>query len=96
MFPESKVIFVISFGLIWFQLGGWLAIAPYVTSYLFGKEDYSRNYGIMFSAYGFSALTGVYVAGVVSSYTVLFIIFVCLSIFGFVLINLFPKETKSY
>jgi OFA family oxalate/formate antiporter-like MFS transporter len=50
--------FFIGFGLFWLMLGGWLAIAPAATTRLFGPQNYARNYGIMYTAYGVGALVG--------------------------------------
>jgi MFS family permease len=92
---HSPVIFVLSFSIIWMNLGGWLAIAPSATAQLFGKETYTRNYGILFSAYGFSAILGVYIAGVLSDllggYQVTFILFAILALIGIGMSRLFRK-----
>jgi MFS family permease len=91
----SPVIFVLSFSIIWMNLGGWLAIAPSATAQLFGKETYTRNYGILFSAYGFSAILGVYIAGVLSDllggYQVTFMLFAILALIGIGLSRIFRK-----
>lgn len=56
--PGTRLPFFVGFGLFWFMLGAWLSIAPAATSRLFGAENYARNYGIMYTAYGVGALTG--------------------------------------
>lgn len=62
--PEkSSVLFFICFATLWLNLGGWMAIAPTTTLKLFGRADYSRNYGFVFLAYGLGALLGVSVTG---------------------------------
>ncbi|MGA9380544.1 MAG: MFS transporter, partial [Phormidium sp.] len=55
--------YLIAFCLFWFCLGGWLAIAPTATLTLFKPENYAKNYGIVFTAYGVGALLGTVVAG---------------------------------
>ncbi|MFB2938221.1 OFA family MFS transporter [Aerosakkonemataceae cyanobacterium BLCC-F154] len=55
--------YIIAFCLFWFCLGGWLAIAPTATLNLFKPENYAKNYGIVFTAYGVGALLGTLVAG---------------------------------
>lgn len=55
--------YLIAFCLFWFCLGGWLAIAPTATLTLFKPENYAKNYGIVFTAYGVGALLGTLVAG---------------------------------
>ncbi len=83
---DSPLVFAIAFSIIWLNLGGWLAIAPLATSQLFGAEGYARNYGFLFSAYGFSAIIGVLISGVLvdssGSYQSSFLLFLCLSIIG--------------
>jgi len=54
----NQILYFISFSIFWLNLGGWLAIAPAATSYFFGKENYSRNYGYLFTAYGVGAVIG--------------------------------------
>jgi len=51
-------LFLISFALLWFTFGGWLAIAPAVTSTFFGLRNLGANYGIVFTAYGIGAIVG--------------------------------------
>lgn len=75
-----------SFGLLWLSLGGWLAIAPVATLSLFNPDNYTRNYGIVFTAYGAGALAGTLIAGsakdIFGSYTNAFIPTAVLSILG--------------
>ncbi len=98
-FPESVFVFIISFSILWLNLGGWLAIAPVATSNLFGKEAYSRNYGVLFSAYGISALLGVFISGVLvdafDSYQAVFWMFFALSVSGLILTGLFRRHITS-
>jgi len=57
------LIYAISFSIFWFNLGGWLAIAPTSTLALYGTKHYSQNYGVVFTAYGIGAVTGVVTSG---------------------------------
>jgi predicted MFS family arabinose efflux permease len=59
----NEVIFVVAFSMFWFNLGGWLASAPASTLKLFGMKYYTQNYGLVFTAYGFVAITGVSTTG---------------------------------
>lgn len=61
--PGQVATYLIAFSLFWFCLGGWLAIAPTATLTLFKPENYAKNYGIVFTAYGVGALLGTVVAG---------------------------------
>ena len=59
----SIILYSISFSIFWFNLGGWLAIAPTSTLALFGIKHYSQNYGVVFTAYGIGAVFGVLSSG---------------------------------
>ncbi len=59
--------YLISFCIFWFCLGGWLAIAPTATLVLFPPENYARNYGIIFTAYGVGGVLGTLIAGRIRS-----------------------------
>ncbi len=60
----SVVLFSISFSIFWFNLGGWLSIAPASTLSMYGTKHYSQNYGVVFTAYGIGAIIGVVTSGV--------------------------------
>lgn len=59
----SWLLYMISFSLFWFNLGGWLAIAPAATLEYYGSVNYSQNYGVVFTAYGIGAIAGVTLSG---------------------------------
>lgn len=73
---EQTATYLIAFCLFTFSLGGWLAIAPTSTLTLFPAEDYAKNYGIVFTAFGVGALLGTLLAGrlrdLMGSYTAFF------------------------
>ena len=46
-----------------FNLGGWLAIAPTSTLAMYGTNNYSQNFGVIFTAYGIGAIIGVLASG---------------------------------
>ncbi|MDB9312911.1 OFA family MFS transporter [Spirulina sp. CS-785/01] len=91
--------YLIAFGLFWFCLGGWLAIAPTLTLQLFNPEDYAQNYGIVFTAYGVGALLGTLVAGQMrdwfGSYTYAFYPMAGLAIIGIVVASLMLKRDRA-
>ena len=60
---DNKPVYIISFSILWFNLGGWLAIAPASTMKLYGAKNYARNYGLVFTAYGIGAIAGVSTSG---------------------------------
>ncbi len=78
-----------AFGLLWLSLGGWLAIAPTATLSLFSPANYTKNYGVVFTAYGAGALAGTLIAGsakdIFGSYTNAFIPTAILSVLGIII-----------
>ncbi|MCU0538173.1 MAG: MFS transporter, partial [Hydrococcus sp. Prado102] len=61
---EGQIVtYLVAFSLFTFSLGGWLAIAPTATLTFFRSEDYAKNYGIVYTAYGIGALGGTLLAG---------------------------------
>lgn len=56
--PGAIVIYTVTFALLWLTLGGWMAVAPAATAAYFGRRNHSRNYGLVFTAYGFGAILG--------------------------------------
>ncbi len=79
----SVVLYTIAFCIFWFNLGGWLAIAPASTLSTYGTKYYSQNYGVVFTAYGLGAIIGVLVSGVLKDIAdgyhpiFIFILFLC-------------------
>ncbi len=61
----SVGLYSIAFSIFWFNLGGWLAIAPTSTLALYGTKHYSQNYGVVFTAYGIGAIIGVVASGLI-------------------------------
>ncbi|MFW5894362.1 MAG: MFS transporter [Bacillota bacterium] len=61
---ESVLLYGLSFGLFWFNLGAWLAIVPAAIKEYFGKAGYARRYGTAFTAYGLGAIVGTLLSGV--------------------------------
>ncbi len=58
-------LFAISMGLFWFNLGAWLAMLPASIKLYFGTHLYAKRYGLMFTAYGFGAIIGTVLSGLV-------------------------------
>lgn len=59
----NVVLFFIAYSIFWFNLGGWLSIAPTSTLNMYGIKHYSQNYGVVFTAYGLGAVIGVVTSG---------------------------------
>jgi MFS family permease len=93
---ESLTLYVISFSLLWLILGAWLAISPTSTIILFGERYYSKNYGIVFTAYGFGAIIGVTISGmlrdILGSYLYVFYLLSVIGISGIIIALLFLKN----
>lgn len=85
----SIVLFTIAFSIFWFNLGGWLAIAPTSTISMYGTKHYSQNYGVVFTAYGIGAITGVLASGLLmdklQNYNAIFYFVIGLCIMGMLL-----------
>jgi MFS transporter, OFA family, oxalate/formate antiporter len=62
---QHLILYVISFGLFWFNLGAWLAIVPATIKEFYGIKQYSRKYGVMFTAYGVGSILGTSISGTI-------------------------------
>ena len=62
------IVYIITISIFWFNLGGWLAIAPTSTLKLYGIKSYSQNYGLVFTAYGIGAIAGSSTSGMLLDY----------------------------
>lgn len=84
LLDKNIYIFIITFAIFWFNLGGWLAIAPASTNKLFGAKNYAVNFGILFTAYGIGAIMQGLISGFIKeqygTYEYVFypVIFLCL------------------
>lgn len=92
------VIYIIVLSIFWMNLGAWLSIAPTTIAMYFGEANYSRNYGVLFTAYGIGAVIGTPLAGFVrtefGSYQYIFLPIMILSVIGIVVaqITIKPKN----
>jgi len=97
---ESKtVLYLVSFSGFWLCLGGWLAIAPTATSIFFGTKHYSKNYGIVYTAYGIGAIFGCLISGkirdIFGSYIYTFYPTAILAILGIILAIFLIKPVRQ-
>jgi MFS family permease len=90
--------YIIAFSLLWFCLGGWLAMAPTLTLRFFDPDQYLQNYGIVFTAYGVGALVGTLITGQTrdwfGNYLTSFYLMAVLSILGIIIAN-FTLNSQS-
>ncbi len=95
----DTITYLVAFSLFWLSLGGWLAIAPTATLTLFNPENYAKNYGIVFTAYGVGALLGTLVAGrirdIFGSYTYAFYPTAGLAIVGIIIAVFMLKRNPT-
>ncbi|GBC72008.1 Oxalate:formate antiporter [Candidatus Calditenuaceae archaeon HR02] len=92
---SSLTIYIISYSILWLVFGGWLALAPKATSLFFGAQNLSVNYGIVFTAYGASALAGPTLSAslweLLGHYSPVFMTVAALSALGLAVSNLMLK-----
>lgn len=99
-FKERNVIvYIVSFSIFWFNLGGWLAIAPASTLSLFGTKHNSQNYGVVFSGYGIGAILGVITSGIIidtqNNYNYLFVYVIALCLVGILITNILMSKIQQ-
>jgi MFS family permease len=94
----TLVPYLASFAILWFTFGGWLAITPIATSSFFGLKHQSVNYGIVFTAFGASALIGPSLAGYIyqstGTYYSAFLVTAAISVFGMIIAALTFRKPK--
>jgi MFS family permease len=56
-------LFVLTYGLFWFNLGAWLSIMPSMVKKYYDINNYSKIYGILFTAYGIGAIFSTLISG---------------------------------
>lgn len=96
----NSLLYFISFSLLWLNLGGWLAIAPTAVSCFFGRKNYSKNYGYLFTAYGAGAVVGNLFSGqirdIMGSYHFVFYATLAAAFVGIVISIIFLDEKNIH
>ncbi len=99
LITHHLVVFIISFSIFWFNLGAWLAIAPTSTLKLFGSKHYSRNFGLVYTAYGIGAIAGVSTSGALldvhGHYHFIFYFIIGLCILGILITTRYMKDQRT-
>jgi MFS family permease len=99
MNPASVQAYILSFAILWLNLGGWLAIAPAATAQFFGTKDYARNYGLTFTAYGAGAVVGNVLAGqakdIFGAYIMVFPYVIILALLGIIVAVMLKPPAKG-
>ncbi len=84
----NPFVYLVFFSILWLNLGGWLAMAPTITKMFFGAKYYSKNYGLVFTAYGAGAIVGTSMSGILRDITGTYLsvlpVAAILTLFGFV------------
>lgn len=95
----TTVLYTVCFCTLWLCLGGWLAIGPTTTTTFFGAKHYTRNYGVVFFAYGIGAIVGGLISGlakdIFGDYSNAFIITAVLSAIAILLAIFLLKAPKK-
>ena len=93
-------LFAVAFAIFWFNVGGWLAIAPTATNNMYGPKLYSQNYGIVFTAYGIGAVLGVSSSGLLldafQNYDYIFYLVIASCLMGSLLTLMLLTGNKRY
>ncbi len=93
---QSFFLYVLTYGLFWFNLGAWLSIMPSMIKSYYGSEHYARIYGMIFTAYGLGAIISTLISGSIidalGDTLYLYISILGLLVFGY----LFIFKLKSY
>lgn len=92
-------VFVVAFSIFWLNLGAWLAIAPTTTASLFGPTYQSKNYGLVFTAYGFGAIFGTLASSFLkesfNNYHILFYAIILLCVIGLSTTFMIKKQVPA-
>lgn len=90
------ISYLVAFCILWFCLGGWLAMAPTITLQFFNPHQYAQNYGVVFTAYGAGALIGTLATGQIrdwlGTYLYVFYPMALLAIIGILTANTMLKR----
>jgi MFS family permease len=98
MFSSSLLLFIVASIIYYLNFGGWLSLAPSATISTFGRENYSQNYGFMFTAYGLGALIGNFVTGSIIDnigMESMYLLMAGISIIGIITLHLFTTTRPS-
>lgn len=91
----SAVMFFASLAGIAMGFGGLLAVVPTLVGDFYGVNNLGSNYGLIFIAYGLSALMGPILKGVLVDYSPMFYTSVGVAIIGLVLSVVMKKPKKA-
>ncbi len=92
----TLVTFFITVSIITFCFGGYLAIFPVLTGNLYGTKNLGANYGLVYQAYGLSALVGPIISANTNSLITTFLISGIIALLGILITFKVKSLTKVY
>lgn len=96
---EQFILFGLSFGLYWFNLGAWLSIVPATIKEFYGIQQYAKKYGLMFTGYGVGAILGTLISGYIMDMlgetTYIYGFILGLMLVSLILLSQMPKKIKT-
>ena len=97
---QHLILFAISFGLFWFNLGAWLAIIPQTIKEYYGLKQYARNYGLVYTAYGVGAILGTLISGliidVLNSTSYIYLLILLCMIISITILYYMPSKPRNH
>lgn len=90
--PLNMFTYYLFVALIASSFGGILTVFPTITSEHYGLKNIGSNYGVVYQAYGVSALIGPILTSSISNLKVSFLISICISLVGLALSILILKK----
>ena len=92
----TLVTFFITVSIVTFCFGGYLAIFPVLTGNLYGTKNLGANYGLVYQAYGISALVGPIISANADSLINTFLISGIIALVGILLTFKVKSLTKAH
>jgi len=96
IFSDNYYVFLFSFSVFYLNFGGWLTLSSATTMELFGKLNYSKNFGFMYTAYGVGAIFGNSISGFLVESVGLRSIFLLMSFISIIGLILTVVQFKDY
>ena len=96
---EHLILYMVSFGLFWFNLGAWLSIVPATIKEFYGVKQYAKKYGVMFTAYGIGSILGTLFSGTIMDLlgwtTYLYVLILVLILISFIILSKTQMNLQS-
>ncbi len=96
---QHYVLYMLSYGLFWFNLGAWLSIMPSMIKKYYDASHYAKIYGMVFTAYGIGAIFSTIISGsiidIMGSTTYIYVSILILIVGALVIINMLRKQPQN-